>query len=111
MVSMANLNLPEKAMRQQIAAALQVVIQIARLSDGRRRIVSISEIVGMEGDVITMQEIFQYERLGIGEDGEVLGQYRATGIRPRFTERLRAAGIELPTALFSNVGFIAGGKR
>jgi pilus assembly protein CpaF len=111
MVSMANLNLPEKATRQQIASALQVVIQIARLSDGRRRIVSVSEIVGMEGDVITMQEIFQFERQGIGEEGEVLGQYRATGIRPRFTERLRAAGIELPTALFSNVGYIAGGKR
>ena len=111
MVSMANLNLPEKAMRQQIASALHVVIQIARLSDGRRKIVSISEIVGMEGDVITMQEIFQFERHGIGQEGEVLGQYKATGIRPRFTERLRAAGIELPTALFSNVGYIAGGKR
>ncbi|MGH7543972.1 MAG: CpaF family protein, partial [Gemmatimonadota bacterium] len=110
-VSMANLNLPEKAMRQQIASALHVVIQIARMSDGRRRIVSVSEIVGMEGDVITMQEIFQFERQGVGEEGEVLGQYRATGIRPRFTERLRTAGIELPTALFSNVGTIAGGRR
>ena len=111
MVSMANLNLPEKAMRQQIASALHAVIQIARLSDGRRRIVSVSEIVGMEGDVITMQEIFQFERQGIGEEGEVLGQYKATGIRPRFTERLRTAGIELPTALFSNVSYLAGGKR
>jgi pilus assembly protein CpaF len=111
MVAMANLNLPEKAMRQQIASALQVVIQIARLSDGRRRIVSVSEIVGMEGDVITMQEIFQYERLGVDAEGEVLGQFKATGIRPRFTERLRTAGIELPTALFSNVGTIAGGRR
>ncbi len=111
MVSMANLNLPEKAMRQQIASALQVVIQIARLSDGRRRIVSVSEIVGMEGDVITMQEIFQFERQGVGKEGEVMGQFKATGIRPRFTERLRTAGIELPTALFSNVGAIAGGKR
>jgi pilus assembly protein CpaF len=111
MVAMANLNLPEKAMRQQIASALQVVIQIARLSDGRRRIVSVSEIVGMEGDVITMQEIFQYERLGVDAEGEVLGQFKATGIRPRFTERLRTAGIEFPTALFSNVGTIAGGRR
>jgi len=111
MVSMANLNLPEKAMRQQIAAALQVVIQIARLSDGRRRIVSVSEIVGMEGDVITMQEIFQFERQGVDEKGEVLGQFKATGIRPRFTERLLMAGIELPTALFSNVATIAGGRR
>jgi pilus assembly protein CpaF len=111
MVSMANLNLPEKAMRQQIASALQVVIQIARLSDGRRRIVSISEIVGMEGDVITMQEIFMFERQGVDKEGEVVGQFKATGIRPRFTERLRTAGIELPTALFSNVGTVAGGRR
>ena len=111
MVSMANLNLPEKATRQQIASALQVIIQIARLSDGRRRIVSVSEIVGMEGDVITMQEIFRFEREGIGQEGEVVGQYRATGIRPRFTERLRTAGIELPTALFSNVGTVSGGRR
>ena len=111
MVSMANLNLPEKATRQQIASALQVIIQIARLSDGRRRIVSVSEIVGMEGDVITMQEIFRFEREGIGQEGEVVGQYRATGIRPRFTERLQTAGIELPTALFTNVGTIAGGRR
>jgi pilus assembly protein CpaF len=88
-----------------------VVIQIARLSDGRRRIVSVSEIVGMEGDVITMQEIFQFERQGVDEKGEVLGQFKATGIRPRFTERLLMAGIELPTALFSNVATIAGGRR
>ncbi len=112
-VSMANLNLPEKAMRQQIASALNVVIQIARLADGRRRIVTVSEVVGMEGDVITMQEIFVFERQGIGEGGEVVGQFKATGIRPRFTERLRMAGIELPTALFSNidVGHAAGGRR
>jgi pilus assembly protein CpaF len=105
MVSMANLNLPEKAMRQQVASALQVVIQVSRLSDGTRRLTSISEIVGMEGDVITMQEIFLFERQGIGEDGKVLGRFKATGIRPRFAERLRTAGIELPTALFSNADF------
>jgi pilus assembly protein CpaF len=105
MVSMANLNLPEKAMRQQVASALQVVIQVSRLSDGTRRLSSISEIVGMEGDVITMQEIFLFERQGIGEDGKVMGRFKATGIRPRFAERLRTAGIELPTALFSNADF------
>jgi pilus assembly protein CpaF len=105
MVSMANLNLPEKAMRQQVASALQVVIQVSRLSDGTRRLTSISEIVGMEGDVITMQEIFLFERQGIGEDGKVMGRFKATGIRPRFAERLRTAGIELPTALFSNADF------
>jgi pilus assembly protein CpaF len=107
MISMANLNLPEKAMRQQVASALQVVIQVSRLSDGTRRLSSISEIVGMEGDVITMQEIFMFERQGIGEDGKVMGRFKATGIRPRFAERLRTAGIELPTALFSNADYFS----
>jgi pilus assembly protein CpaF len=105
MISMANLALPEKAMRQQVASAIDVVIQVTRYSDGSRRLSSISEIVGMEGDVITMQEIFLFERQGIGEDGKVLGRFKATGIRPRFAERLRTAGIELPTALFSNADF------
>jgi pilus assembly protein CpaF len=113
MISMANLALPEKAMRQQVASAIDVVIQVTRYSDGSRRLSSISEIVGMEGDVITMQEIFMYERQGINEDGKVLGRFRATGIRPRFAERLSASGIDLATALFSNVeyGFAAGGER
>ena len=113
MISMANLSLPEKAMRQQIASALQLVIQIARLSDGRRRLVSISEITGMEGDVITMQEIFTFERHGMGEEGEVLGRFKATGIRPRFAERLQSYGVEMPTAMFANPDFnvTLGGRR
>jgi pilus assembly protein CpaF len=112
MISMANLNLPDKAMRQQIASAIDVVIQITRLADGSRRVSSISEIVGMEGEIITMQEIFVFERQGIGEDGRVLGRFKATGIRPRFAERLRTYGIELPTALFSNVEYAyAAGDR
>ena len=102
MVSMANLNLPEKAMRQQIAAAINVVIQVARLSDGTRKVVSITELVGMEGDVITMQDIFVYDRQGMDGD-KVIGQYRATGIRPRFAERLKAYGIDLSSLLFSNL--------
>jgi pilus assembly protein CpaF len=102
MVSMANLNLPERAMRQQIASAIQVVIQIGRLSDGKRKVMSIAEIVGMEGDVVTMQDIFVFERHGVAEDGEVLGRFRASGIRPRFTDRLQAHGIQLPAALFSD---------
>ena len=102
MVSMANLNLPEKAMRQQIAAAINVVIQVARLSDGTRKVVSITELVGMEGDVITMQDIFVYDRQGMDGD-KVVGQYRATGIRPRFAERLKAYGIDLSSLLFSNL--------
>ena len=102
MVSMANLNLPEKAMRQQIAAAINVVIQVARLSDGTRKVVSITELVGMEGDVITMQDIFLYERQGMDGD-KVVGQFKATGIRPRFAERLKAYGIDLSSLLFSNM--------
>ncbi len=101
LVSMANLNLPEKAMRQQIAAAINVVIQVARLSDGTRKVVSISELVGMEGDVITMQEIFTYDRQGMDGD-RVIGQFRATGIRPRFADRLKAFGVDLSALMFSN---------
>ena len=99
---MASLNLPERAMRQQIASAIQVVIQVTRLSDGTRKVTSISEIIGMEGDVITMQDIFIFERQGIAEDGKVLGRFRATGIRPRFAERLKAYGIKLGSMLFEN---------
>jgi pilus assembly protein CpaF len=107
MISMANLRLPEKAMRQQVASAIQVVIQLSRMSDGTRKVVSVSEIVGMEGDVITMQDIFRFDRQGLGEDGEVLGRYRSTGIRPRFAERLKAYGINLGELLFTDTG--AGG--
>ncbi len=102
MVSMANLNLPEKAMRQQVASAIQVIIQIARLSDGSRKIVTLSEIVGMEGDIITMQDIFTYERHGVSPKGDVLGQFRATGIRPHFAERLHSYGVDLPSLLFQD---------
>ena len=102
MISMASLDLPEKAMRQQIASAINVIIQVARMSDGTRKVTSISEIVGMEGDVITMQDIFVFERQGIDENEKVLGKYRSTGIRPRFAERLKAYGIDLSQLLFAN---------
>ncbi len=113
MIGMANLNLPEKAMRQQIASAIDVIIQVSRLADGTRRVSSISEVVGMEGDVITMQDIFVFEREGISEDGNVIGHFHATGIRPRFTDRLKTAGINLPVTLFSNTEtvHVAGGMR
>ncbi len=101
MIAMANLNIPEKAMRQQISSAIDVVIQASRLSDGTRKVMSISEIVGMEGDVITMQEIFLFEREGIDSTGKVLGQFRPTGIRPHFASRLAAYGINLPATLFT----------
>jgi pilus assembly protein CpaF len=101
MICMANIDLPEKAMRQQISSAIHVVIQIARLSDGVRRVVSIAEIVGMEGDVITMQDLFLFERLGVGEKGAVVGRYRPTGIRPRFADKLKALGVELSALMFA----------
>jgi pilus assembly protein CpaF len=102
MVSMASLDLPEKAVRQQIASAIQVVIQVSRMSDGNRKVVQIAEVSGMEGDVITMQDVFVFERLGIGEDEKVLGRFKASGIRPKFTERLKAYGIDLSALLFTN---------
>jgi pilus assembly protein CpaF len=102
MVSMSSLDLPERAVRQQIASAVQVVIQVSRLSDGTRKVVQIAEISGMEGDVITMQDIFVFERHGIGEDERVLGKFKASGIRPKFTERLKAYGIDLGSLLFMN---------
>jgi pilus assembly protein CpaF len=100
MIAMANLNIPEKAMRQQISSAIDVVIQVSRLSDGTRKVMSIAEIVGMEGDVITMQEIFLFDREGMGENGKVMGRFRPTGIRPHFAPRLQAHGISLPASLF-----------
>jgi pilus assembly protein CpaF len=102
MISMASLELPERAMRQQIASAINVVIQVSRLSDGSRKLMQVSEIVGMEGDIITMQDIFVYEREGIAENERVLGHFRATGIRPRFSDRLKSYGIDLSALLFSN---------
>ena len=87
-------------MRQQIASAINMVVQAARLSDGTRRITSISEVTGMEGDTITMQEIFQFERKGVDKDGKVVGRFRPTGVRPRFAERLKQYGMTLPRTFF-----------
>jgi pilus assembly protein CpaF len=100
MVLMSGMELPERAIREQVASALDVVIQISRLSDGRRKIDHISEIVGMEGEVVTMQDIFVFERMGLGEDGTVLGRFKPTGIRPKFAERLYVAGVQLPAGIF-----------
>jgi pilus assembly protein CpaF len=100
MIQMTGMKLSDRAMRQQIASAINLVIQAARLSDGTRRITSISEITGMEGETITMQEIFVYERKGIDKDGKVIGKHRATGIRPRFAERLKTYGMQLPRVFF-----------
>jgi pilus assembly protein CpaF len=103
MIAMGATNLPERAMRQQIASAIQFVVQQTRLSDGSRKITSISEITGMEGDTITMQEIFVFEKVGITQDGKVIGRFRATGVRPKCCERLKASGIHLPADMFEGV--------
>lgn len=96
MIQMTGMRLSDRAMRQQIASAVDLVIQVARLTDGTRRITSISEITGMEGETMAMQEIFQFERAGIDSMGKVLGRFRSTGIRPRFAERLKQYGMQLP---------------
>jgi pilus assembly protein CpaF len=106
MVAMANLNIPEKAIRQQIASAIELVVQVARLSDGTRKVTSITEITGMEREVITMQEIFLFERTGIREDGKVCGRFRATGIRPRCGDRLAASNMQLPAEMFEHTKMI-----
>jgi pilus assembly protein CpaF len=102
MFSMANLNIPERAVRHQIASAIHAVVQIARLSDGSRKVVAISEVTGVEGDVISMQDIFVFERHGIDESGRVRGLFRATGIRPKFAERLATGGCRLRASLFDS---------
>jgi len=101
MIGMANLNLPLKAARQQIASAITVVIQVLRMIDGKRKVTSIQEVTGMEGEIITMQEIFSFQQTGIAGDGTVQGHFQATGIRPKFTDRLRSFGIALPDAMFN----------
>jgi pilus assembly protein CpaF len=100
MVAMANLNIPDTAIRRQIASAIDVVVQVSRLSDGTRKVICLSELTGMEGEVITMQDIFIFRKRGIGKNGEVLGEFSPTGIRPKFAERLITSGIRLPMDMF-----------
>jgi pilus assembly protein CpaF len=102
MVAMANLNIPDKAVRQQTASAVNMVIQVNRFSDGARRVTSVAEITGMEQDVITMQEIFVFDKTGVNEAGKVVGQFRATGIRPKCAEKLITSGFKLPTEMFEH---------
>jgi pilus assembly protein CpaF len=102
MIGMADLNLPHKAARQQIASAITVVVQVLRLVDGRRKISSIQEITGMEGEVITMQEIFSFRQTGLGPDGLVQGHFQSSGVRPKFCERLRVFGVNLPDSMFDS---------
>jgi pilus assembly protein CpaF len=107
MVAMANLNIPERAVRQQIASAVNMIVQVSRMSDGSRRVTGISEITGMEGEVITMQDIFVFERSGISPQGKVVGRFRATGIRPKCADRIAQSGITLPIDMFEHVKAVA----
>jgi pilus assembly protein CpaF len=107
MVAMANLNIPERAVRQQISSAVNLLVQISRMADGTRKVVAISEITGMEQDVITMQEIFVFDRTGLTREGRVAGRFRATGVRPKCAERLATMGIHLPIEMFEHVQAVA----
>jgi pilus assembly protein CpaF len=100
MVAMASINIPEKSVRQQIASAITIVVQLSRLSDGTRKCVNISEISGLEDNVISMSDIFNFVRKGVAPDGRVVGAFEPTGIRPKFLERLRVTGIEFPNDFF-----------
>ncbi len=105
MVAMASLNLPQSAIRRQISSAIEVVVQVSRLSDGTRKVVSLAEITGMEGEVVTMQDIFVFRKRGIRENGEVIGEFMATGVRPKFAEKLLVTGIQLPSSMFEGPRF------
>jgi pilus assembly protein CpaF len=107
MVAMANLNMPDKAIRQQVASAVNLVVQISRQSDGTRRVTGLAEVTGMEGEVITMQDLFLFERTGITPEGRVTGKFRATGIRPKVSDKLAAAGFPLPATMFEHVKMVA----
>jgi pilus assembly protein CpaF len=100
MGAMAGLDIPTSAIRRQIASAIQVVVQLTRLSDGTRKVTSLAELTGMEGEIITMQDIFSFRKRGIKESGEVLGAFEASGIRPKFSDRLAVTGIHLPLSMF-----------
>jgi pilus assembly protein CpaF len=100
---MAELNLPDRAIRQQIVSAVSLIVQVARLSDGSRRITQVSEVTGINDDMVTLKDIFVFERLGISPDNRVLGRFRATGLRPTFEDRLKASGMQLPASLFEHV--------
>jgi pilus assembly protein CpaF len=100
MVGMTGIEIPLKALRSQVSSALNVIVQAQRLSDGRRRVVSVQEIVGMESDTVTMQEIFRFDRTGTDAEGNVLGRHRASGIRPKFVRRAEEYGFHVPAEMF-----------
>jgi pilus assembly protein CpaF len=103
MVTQGGGNMPLSAIRQQIAAAVDLIIQVARLSDGTRRVISVTEVTGMEGEVVTLQDLFVFEKRGVNQEGRVIGRFSATGIRPKFYEKFLAAGIRLPMEMFESM--------
>ena len=103
MVSLANANMNLSAIRQQVASAVHILVQISRMSDGTRRVMNITEVTGMETDTVTLQDIFVFEKLGLSPEGKVVGRFAATGIMPKFNDKLLAAGIRLPVELFDEV--------
>jgi pilus assembly protein CpaF len=103
MVGMANANMAPRAIRQQVSSAIDLMVQVSRFSDGSRKLTHITELVGLEGDQITMQDIFLFEKSGVAENGKVMGRFRATGVRPRFYEKLKTSGMTLPASLFQTV--------
>ncbi len=107
MVAMSNFNIPEKAVRQQTASAINLIVQVTRLSDGTRKVTGINEVTGMEGEMVSMQDIFVFERTGLRRDGKVCGRFRATGIRPKCTERMASFGIQLPVEMFEHMKAVA----
>jgi pilus assembly protein CpaF len=107
MVAMSNLNIPERVVRQQTASTINLMIQLNRLSDGTRKVTCITEVIGMEGEVVTMQDIFVFERTGVRRDGKVCGRFRATGIRPKCCERLSSFGVQLPVEMFEHTKAVA----
>ena len=100
MVLMAGMDLPDRAIREQVSSAIHIVVQLSRLSDGKRKIMSVSEITGLEGNTIVMQDIFMFERIGMGPNGEVLGHFRPTGVRPRSMDKIKVTGVEVPSGIF-----------
>jgi pilus assembly protein CpaF len=103
MIGMASSNLNIRSIRQQVASAIDLFVQISRLSDGSRKVTYVTECLGMEGDLVTTQDIFVFERIGLTSEGRVRGRFKPTGVRPKFSERLKAAGIELPSHVFQSV--------
>jgi pilus assembly protein CpaF len=111
MVAMANLNIPARAVKQQIASALNLIVHVSRMADGTRKVTAITEITGMEEEVISMQDVFVFERTGLDPEGKVCGRFRATGIRPKCSDRLQTAGFPLPITTFEHVHHVGAGPR